>query len=269
MSTAKAWEGVLSFPVPGRSIKPRRSGVTMVIDKGMGLEATRGFLSLAADCVDFIKLGFGTSAFYDADLLRAKVRLIKKCGVHVLPGGTFLEAAEMQGSAERFLERAESLGFDYVEVSDGTLPIPPRRRRQIIGEAKELGLRVVSEVGKKHPDDREPLDVQCRQVEADLRAGVDFVVVEARESGTGVGIYGADGEVKESFLETIARSAPPDRLLWEAPLKKQQEALISRFGVNVNLGNVAPDEALALEALRVGLRGDTLRQVVRVGTVHE
>lgn len=267
MSQMKAWEGVLAFPVPGRAAKPRQTGLTMVIDKGLALEPTRAFLSVAADAVDFVKLGFGTSAFYDAELLTAKLRLIRRAGVHVFPGGTFLEAAEWQEAAGRFLERAAELGFDYVEVSDGTVPIAPRRRRQLIGEARELGLRVVAEVGKKHPADRPSTSSLCRQIEADLRAGAELVVVEARESGKGVGIYDEEGGVREGELEAILAAAPVERIMFEAPLKAQQQYLVERLGVNVNLGNVPPEEALALEALRVGLRGDTLRKVVRVGTV--
>lgn len=269
MQSTKAWDGICAHPIGGRLDKPRHAGVTMVIDKGLGLESTRELLVLAGDYIDFIKLGFGTSAFYDAELLRAKIRLIRGHGVHVYPGGTFLEVAELQSATDAFLERAEALGFDYVEVSDGTLAIAPERRRRIIEAAIERGLGVVTEVGKKHPADRQPLEVQRRQIREDLEAGARFVIVEARESGVGVGIYGAGGEIDADALAALKTAAPPDRLVWEAPLKSQQEALIERFGPNVNLGNIHPQEVLALEALRVGLRGDTLRRVARAGARHE
>ncbi|MBE3589811.1 MAG: phosphosulfolactate synthase [Firmicutes bacterium] len=269
MQASKAWDGVCVHPIGGRSAKPRRAGVTMVIDKGLGLESTRELLSLAGDYIDFIKLGFGTSAFYDAELLRAKIRLIRGHGVHVYPGGTFLEVAELQSATEAFLDRAEALGFDFVEVSDGTLAIAPERRRRIIAAALERGLGVLTEVGKKHPADRQPLEVQRRQVREDLASGARYVIVEARESGVGVGIYDDDGRIDRAALEAFETAAPPERLIWEAPLKSQQEALIERFGPNVNLGNIHPQEVLALEALRVGLRGDTLRRAARVGARHE
>ena len=258
----KAWAGILDFPYTDRTEPPRRRGLTMVIDKGIGLTDTRDLLELAGDYVDQIKLTFGTSAFYGTRLLRQKIELIKSYGVDVYPGGTFLELALLQGKLEAYLERSRDLGFTGIEVSDGTITIDADERERVIRRVREAGFGlVVSEVGKKDPRDRVPDLHLWTQVEADLAAGSDIVVVEGRESGQGVVIYDDQGNILEDELgEMVSHVSDPGRLLWEAPKKAQQQQLILRFGPNVNLGNIAPGDVLALEALRVGVRGDTLRE---------
>ncbi len=261
--SVRAWTGACPPPVAGRREKPRDVGLTMVIDKGLGLLQSRDLLELAGSHIDFIKLAFGTSAFYSRELLKEKVRLGEAYGVAVYPGGTFLEVAIAQGRIKEFLREAQTLGFAFLEVSDGTIPMPPRLRRQVIREVMAAGFRVLSEVGKKHPADRVPCTNIREMIESDLELGVYKVIVEGRESGKGVVIYRDDGSIDEDELEQLVRKLPdPSALIWEAPLKEQQQDLVLRFGPNVNLGNVQPGEVLALEALRVGLRGDTLRAVL-------
>lgn len=260
MDGNKAWKGVFNFPLPGRTRKPRDRGMTMIIDKGLGLTETRDLMVLASDYIDFLKLTFGTSAFYSTQLLKEKVALVRSYGVDIYPGGTFLEIAMLQGTLDQFLDRAKELGFSTIEVSDGTIPMTDEERRLAILKSLDRGFRVISEVGKKDPADRVPQSRILEQVAQDLEAGVFKVIVEGRESGKGVVIYDKDGHVDKDELEGLVKGvADTSRLIWEAPLKNQQQALILRFGSNVNLGNVHPDEILALEALRVGLRGDTLR----------
>jgi phosphosulfolactate synthase len=261
-ATRRAWAGILDFPAADREDPPRGRGLTMVIDKGIGLTGTRDLMELAGDYVDQVKLTFGTSAFYPRRLLRQKIELVKSYGVHIYPGGTFLELALLQNKLEAYLERAEELGFTGIEVSDGTITLDAATRAATIRRARAFGFElVVSEVGKKDPRDKVPDLKLWTQVEDDLAAGSDFVIVEGRESGQGVVIYDDEGHILERELEElVSHVSEPNRLMWEAPHKAQQHQLVMRFGPNVNLGNVAPDEALALEALRVGLRGDTLRQ---------
>jgi phosphosulfolactate synthase len=232
----------------------------MVIDKGLGLTETRDLLELAADYIDFIKLTFGTSAFYSAGLLRQKIDLVRSYGVNIFPGGTFLEVAMTQGKLNQYISRARELGFTYIEVSDGTITMSESDRESAIKGVLDAGLPVLSEVGKKDSEDSLPLDRIVEQIRLDLAWGASKVIVEGRESGKGVVIYDKDGAVRDDDLEYLASEAgDSSHILWEAPLKNQQQALIQRFGPNVNLGNVAPGDILALEALRVGLRGDTLR----------
>jgi phosphosulfolactate synthase len=235
----------------------------MVIDKGMGLGQTGDLLELGAPYIDYIKLGFGTAALYREELLKAKIELIQSYGVEVYPGGTFFEVAWLQGKLIEYLRVCERLGFRLVEVSDGTIALPAPDRAAAIRCARDRGFGVITEVGKKDGAyELDPLEA-LSQIGADLDAGASKVIVEGRESGRGVGIYDRQGQVKDGALEIIVSGvADPTALMWEAPLKEQQQGLIARFGPNVNLGNVAPADLIALEALRRGLRGDTLKLVL-------
>lgn len=256
-----AWEGVIELPVRERLQKPRDSGWTMVIDKGLGLRATDDLMQTAASAIDVIKLTFGTSAFFEYDLLKEKVRTVTAHGVDCMPGGTFQEVAVWQGALDRYLDRARELGFTAIEVSDGTIELDAKMRADAIQRAVKAGFRVLSEVGKKDPNDAQPMSVLADLVNADLGHGAFMVIMEAREAGKGVGIYDASGIPKEVEIEAFLRGVKDARrILWEAPLGPQQRYLVARFGANVNLGNIPSEEILALEALRCGLRGETLRR---------
>lgn len=260
----KAWEGYVPMPVSGRSVKPRTTGYTMVIEKGLGLSATKDLMDTAADYIDSVKNTFGTAAFLDDKLLMKKIEIIKDAGVDVYPGGTFLEAAVAQGAYDKYLERCKQLGFTAIEVSDGTIEMSKELRKEAITKALDKGFKVISEVGKKDPKDDPPLAVKHELIKLDLSLGAFKVIVEAREASKGVGIYDASGAVKESEVDAIIAGVDnPDDLIWEAALKNQQLFLIQKFGLNVNIGNVPPEDILALEALRCGLRGDTLKTAVQ------
>jgi phosphosulfolactate synthase len=255
------WDGVIELPVAGRLRKPREHGLTMVIDKGLGLNAIDDLMQVAAPVIDILKLTFGTSVFFAHDVLKEKVRTVTAHGVHCMPGGTLQEVAAWQGAFDRYLDRARELGFDAIEISDGTIEMDARVRADAIAKAAKAGFRVLSEVGKKDPADARPMAALAGLVNADLDAGAFAVIMEAREGGKGVGIYDASGLPREAEIDAfLAGVRSPDRVLWEAPLGPQQQYLVLRFGPNVSLGNVAPDEVLALEALRCGLRGDTLKR---------
>jgi len=261
MSERTAWEGVIRIPVPERAPKPRTVGWTMVIDKGLGLNQIDDLLGSAAAAIDVIKLTFGTSAFVPYDLLREKVKRITAAGCYVMPGGTFQEVALWQRSYDRYLERARDLGFNAIEISDGTIEMDLRTRRSVIEQALKAGFKVLTEVGKKDPHDALPMATLADEVMHDLALGAFMVIMEAREAGKGVGIYDASGLPKESEIEAFLRGVKDStRLLWEAPLGNQQKYLILKFGPNVSLGNIPPEDVLALEALRCGLRGDTLKR---------
>lgn len=254
-----AWQdALLRFPLPGYSSKPRQVGYTMVLDKRLGLNETFDLLELAGDYIDTIKLTFGTSALYPESILREKIKLIRSYGVDVYPGGTLLEIALWQDKLEPFLQCAADLGFTGIEVSDGTLSLSPKARRGAIQKAKAHGFKVVTEVGKKTGPPLPVLRMQ-QMIADDLASGADKVIIEGRESGKGVGIFDETGKIKTAEMEALVHDLSDFEtvLIWEAPLKSQQVSLIKRFGPNVNLGNIAPEEVLALAALRCGLRGDT------------
>jgi phosphosulfolactate synthase len=257
----KAWQGALEAPCLGRGKKPRTTGLTMVIDKGLGKHAIQDLLQTAGDYIDIIKLTFGTSAFYDRRFLLDKNRSISSAGVDVMPGGTFFEVALWQKKLDLYLETAHELGFTAVEVSDGTIEVDRRTRREAIGKCLKEGFKVITEVGKKDSAEAPPVELIQELMKEDLAAGAFKVIIEAREAGRGVGIFDKDGKTRQDEIDHILTGGvEPSSLIWEAPLKNQQQDLILRFGLNVNLGNIPPDEVLALEALRQGLRGDTLKR---------
>src|SRR5262245_27671819 len=256
-----AWDGVIDWPVPDRARKPRERGWTMVIDKVLGLHAVDDLMQVAAPMIDVVKLTFGTSAFFRYDVLKEKVRTIVAHGVDCMPGGTLGEVALWQGTYDRYLERARALGFTAIEVSDGTIELDGKARADAIARAVKAGFRVLSEVGKKDPSDARPMAELAETVNADLDHGAFMVIMEAREAGKGVGIYDASGLPKQAEIDAfLAGVRDPARILWEAPLGPQQRYLVLRLGPNVNLGNIVPEDILALEALRCGLRGDTLKR---------
>lgn len=259
----KAWGDVFK-QLDERARKPRAAGITMVIDKCQGPHATADLLTMAGDYVDHWKLSFGTSALMDEDVLRDKIAMLHERGVLVYPGGTLTEYAVVRGVCRDYMRRAGDLGFTGIEISDGTIQHSPQARRDAIRWAIDLGLTVVAEVGKKDPRQQPPAEALAEMALADFESGASWVIVEARESGKGVGVYGEDGSVNGRDVEVIAGALDGhlDRLIWEAPLKNQQEYFILRFGPDVSLGNIQPREVLGLEALRAGLRFETFRVLI-------
>lgn len=257
--------GVAAEVIETRSHKDPEVGLTMVIDNGLGLAATRDILSVSGRWIDLWKLSFGTSALMPEEVLRKKLALIGSTGILAFPGGTLFESAVLHGHGEVFFEKATSLGFAAVEISEGTIDLPTYRRLSSITAALRAGLTVITEVGKKDPLQQPSPRKLAEQALRDLEGGARWVVVEGRESGRSVGVFNKAGRVNMKAVETIARHVGQalDRLVWEAPIKSQQVTFIQRFGPNVSLGNIDPNQVLALEALRSGLRFETLQPVVR------
>jgi phosphosulfolactate synthase len=259
----RAWAQVVGRVLVGREQPPRKSGLTMVIDKGHGLAMTADLLEMSGDLIDHWKCTFGTSAFVPADVLRRKLLHLTAHGILTYPGGTLLEVAIVYGNCRTFMQHAHMLGFSAVEISDGTIPLPLHRRRNLIRCAVDHGLAPITEVGKKDPQHQPSALELAEQALQDLEWGAQWVTVEARESGKGIGIYDDHGMVKTEAVAEISERMGPlvNRLIWEAPLKNQQTYLIQQFGMNVNLGNIPTGEVLALEALRAGLRFETFSRV--------
>jgi phosphosulfolactate synthase len=268
----KAWGNLLLPLAPDRiTTKPRERGLTMVIDRCQGLRATEDLLTLTGDYIDQIKLTFGTTLFVDEAVLRRKIELIRAHKIDVYPGGTLMEATLIQGVYPQYLRRAKELGFNAIETSDGTITMSRQTRHHAIKRALDVGLKVITEVGKKDPAIRlSPAEI-CDQIAGDLAVGADKVIIEARESGKGVGIYDEQGGVRQDELTAIINCLGDSRgdIIWEAPLKHQQVALILHCGPNVSLGNIIPRDVLGLETLRCGLRFETFRYVAQAALETE
>lgn len=260
----RPWGSVLEDPLSGRHDKPRLTGLSMIIDTGLGIRESLDLVELAGPYIDFLKLGFGTSVLYSKSLLQNKINLLREHDIHVYPGGTLLETAVVQNRWKEFMQNAKKLGFSGIEVSDGTIILDNKLRKQLIQEARNLGFVVLSEVGKKESGIHLPVEEQYELIQHDLETGVFKVIIEGRESGKSVGIYEENGSIREDDVEQLTEKLTSvDSIIWEAPLKSQQEELIARFGVNVNFGNLQPRDIISVESLRRGLRSDTLRLALR------
>lgn len=239
--------------LPPRSAKPRQRGLTHVLDRGVPTGALADLLPGIAGYVDVWKLGFGT-AYLDPSV-PDKLALLRRHGVDACVGGTLLEVAWAQGAQAACLDWAAECGFPLVEVSDGTVGMGPADKQRLIAAASQR-FTVLAEVGSKDPAAPVSPALWAQQVRADLQAGARWVIAEARESGT-VGLYRPDGSVRTEVVDALVAAAGADAIIFEAPHKDQQAWLVRRFGANTNLGNLAPDDVLGAEALRVGLRADT------------
>ena len=259
-----AWEGIIKDPLAGRSgDKPRQRGKTIISDLGYSLGEIDDFLGNAGVYIDRAKLAFGTTVLYSEDYLQKKIGLYRAAGIDVNPGGTCAEIAIFQGVYEPFLEKGLEMGFNSIEISDGTIHMDDRTRDSVISKALQIGFEVVSEVGKKDESEQLALPETIRQIQRDIALGVSTVTVEARGTAKGIGVFGADGKVKADDVDAILQAGiAPEQLTWEAPTKEGQEFFIKYFGNQVNLANVRYYEVISLEGLRRGLRGDTLSLAV-------
>jgi phosphosulfolactate synthase len=253
-SGKRGMDEVYPFPVSGRTNPPRKIGLTMVIDMGGGLSATRDLLDIAAGYIDIFKLSSGTMAIYPDAILREKIDLIASYGIEIEAGGSHFEVANWKGASSKYFRRLLELGVDVVEIADGHLPLADDVRMTRIKEAKDLGLKVATEVGKKEPSKNIRASTILEQYGDNIEAGSDYVIIEGKASGMDVGIFDQNGNINESELAEIGGGIPDmGRVIWEAPLRPQQQALILRFGPNVNLGNIFPQDVYPLELLRNGL----------------
>lgn len=239
--------------LPQRGGKPRQRGLTHVLDRGLSLSQVDGLIEVAGDAVDIVKLGWGTAVV--TQNLEAKLARYRAHGIPVVLGGTLTELAIAQGRVDGLVAWLHELGIAHVEISDGTITLEHARKLALI-ERLAADFTVLSEVGSKDAERIMAPYVWVEQIERELEAGAWKVIAEARESGT-AGIFRADGEVRMGLIDEIAHVIAPERLLFEAPQRDQQVWFLRRFGVDVNLGNIAHDDVLSLETLRRGLRSDT------------
>lgn len=240
--------------MPARIEKPRQNGITMVMDKGLSMNEVKDFMSMSQSYVDVVKLGFGTA--YVTPNLRQKIELYQSYNIPIYFGGTLFEAFLVRGQLEDYISICKDYKIQHVEVSDGSIIIPHMEKcRYIERLATEIGT-VYSEVGSKDAANIMAPYQWVALMKAELEAGATHVIAEAREGGN-VGIYRGSGEVRQGLVSEILSQIPESKVIWEAPQKEQQLYFIRLLGCNCNLGNIAPAQMLALEAMRIGLRGDT------------
>ncbi|WP_089915235.1 phosphosulfolactate synthase [Chitinophaga rupis] len=241
--------------IPGRTAQPRTYGLTMVTDKGLSLQDTKDFLSVAAPHVDIAKLAFGTA--HVTPNLAEKIKTYQSYNIPVYFGGLLFEAFLVRNQYNDYVNAIKEYGISYIEVSDGSINIPHAEKCGYIEKLAKLGT-VLSEVGSKDKD-RQHITPPYKWIElmkAEMEAGAQYVIAEAREMGT-VGLYRDSGEVREGLVQEILTKIPHEKIIWEAPQKNQQLYFLELIGCNANLGNIDPHEVIPLEAMRIGLRGDS------------
>ncbi len=240
--------------IPKRTTQPRTMGLNMIMDKGMSLSELRDFLEGCSDYVDIIKFGFGTGCF--SPQLTDKIKLIHDHNIKAYFGGTLFEAFLVRNQIEDYKKILDHYNIDCVEISDGSITIEHDEKCKYISDFASIVETTFSEVGSKDVNDIIPPYKWIELMAAELNAGSDYVIAEARESGN-VGVYRSSGEVRQGLVQEILTKIPSEKIIWEAPQKAQQVYFIKLVGANVNLGNIPPNEVIPLEATRNGLRGDT------------
>ena len=239
--------------IPKRSDKPRKQGVTMMMDKGLSLRQIEDFIEASGHITDIVKFGFGTS--YVTQNLEQKIKLYKKAGIRPYLGGTLFEAFYARGKSDEYIKLLNQYDLDLVEISDGSIIIPHDEKCELI-EKMSKDRTVMSEVGSKDSGILISPAKWIRMMQSELEAGSWKVIAEGREAGN-VGVFRPNGTAHTLLINRIIAKINPTDILWEAPIKNQQVWFIKLFGAEVNLGNIAPHDMIPLECLRLGLRGDT------------
>ena len=251
--------------LPERYAKPRTEGITLVLDKGYSIRQVEDLVNVCSKHIDIVKLGWGTS--YVTQGLEEKIKVYQNAGIPVYFGGTLFEAYLMRNQLSDYRKLMEHYEISHLEVSNGTILLSDDKKQAIIKELSS-DYTVYSEVGSKNPNEIIPPYKWVRTIQQELEAGSEKVICEARESGT-VGMFRPNGEIRSGLLEEITDQIPAKYLLFEAPKKEQQVWFIRKYGSNVNLGNIQPEEVIPLETLRLGLRGDTLLDFYSLGKGNE
>jgi phosphosulfolactate synthase len=236
--------------------EPRSGGLTHVLDKGLGPRAWEDVLETSGVYIDVVKLGWGTA--YVTPNLRRKLEVLS--GKPVVIGGTFFEVVYVKDKVDEYKRWLTDLGLTHVEISDGTVEIPREEKLELIADLAR-DFTVLSEVGSKDSDVNFAPYLWVQWIKEELEAGAWKVITEARESGT-AGIFRPSGEMRTGLIDEIVNEVEVADLIFEAPTKASQAWFVKEFGPTVNLGNIPPDEVIPLETLRLGLRGDTLKEVL-------
>lgn len=246
--------------IPERTDKPRDAGFTMVMDKGLSVREVEDMIETSGPYIDIVKLGWATS--YVTPNLKDKLDVYRSAGIPVYFGGTLFEAFIVRNQFEDYIKVLDKYSLQYAEVSDGSIELNHDLKCEYIQKLSQH-VTVLSEVGSKDAAKIIPPYKWIEQMQTELDAGAWKVIGEAREAGN-VGLFRDSGEVRQGLVEEILTKIPFEKIIWEAPLKAQQVWFIKLCGTNVNLGNIAPNEVIPLETIRLGLRGDTFSHFLAI-----
>ena len=242
--------------VPDRSSKPRPEGLTMMMDKGLSLSQVEQFIEGSGQFTDVVKFGFGTSAV--TPHLEEMIKLYREANIRPYFGGTLFEIFYARNMFDDYLRLLDKYDLDLAEISDGSIIINHDEKCELISKMAK-NRTVLSEVGSKDSGIIISPSKWIKMMSTELQAGSWKVIAEGREAGN-VGVFRPNGTAHTFLINKIIAKVNPNDILWEAPMKNQQVWFVKLFGANVNLGNIAPNEIIPLECLRLGLRGDTFFQ---------
>jgi phosphosulfolactate synthase len=232
------------------------TGLTHVIDKGLGPRGWEDVLDVSGHLISIVKLGWGTA--YVTQNLDKKLKVLRDKPVVI--GGTFFEVVYAKDSLDEYKQWLRDRGLTHVEISDGTVDIPRERKLELIADfARDF--TVLSEVGSKDSSVEYTAAEWTQWLREELDAGAWKVITEAREGGT-AGIFDSSGGMRTELIGEIAEAVGTQNVIFEAPSKAAQAWFVKQFGSSVNLGNIPPEEVIPLETLRLGLRGDTLKEML-------
>lgn len=248
--------------LPFRSSKPRNNGLTMVMDKGLSIRQVEDMISTGESFIDIVKIGWAIS--HITPNLKEKLAVYRDASIPVYFGGTLFEAFVVRNQFDDYRRLLDQYDLKHAEVSDGSLEMPHDLKCEFI-RTLATQVTVLSEVGSKDEEKIIPPYKWIELINDELQAGSWKVIGEAREAGN-VGLFRSSGEVRQGLVEEILSKVPADKMLWEAPLKAQQVWFVKQVGAEVNLGNIAPEEIIPLETIRLGLRGDTFSHFLNLKT---
>jgi len=252
-----AYENLFDAFSEERANKPRRTGLTIVRDEGLGLHQAEDLMHVCGDYLDIIKIEQGTEALYDKVFIKEKIGLYQDHNIDTMPGESVLEIAIWHKVHEQYLKNAKDLGFALMSISSGTIAMRQKIRKDVIEKSLKNGFKIISIAGRKHPEERLSLPAVFKLISDDLKMGVYKVLIKAEEYRNGFGICDSEGRIiKRQIVRFLEGVSDPDALVWEAPFRNQQQDLIFHLGLNVNLDGIAWDEGLSLEALRQGFIGE-------------
>ncbi|MFA7274106.1 MAG: phosphosulfolactate synthase [Crocinitomicaceae bacterium] len=239
--------------IPQRENKPRKAGITMMMDKGLSLRETENFIEASGHLTDVVKFGFGTAMV--TQNLEEKIALYRQANIRPYFGGTLFEIFYARGMTEDYVRLLDKYKLDLAEISDGSIIINHDEKCELIHKMSK-DRTILSEVGSKDSGIIISPGKWIKMMSTELEAGSWKVIAEGREAGN-VGVFRPNGTAHTFLINKIIAKINPNDIMWEAPIKNQQVWFIKLFGANVNLGNIAPHEMIPLECLRLGLRGDT------------
>jgi phosphosulfolactate synthase len=229
--------------------KPRNEGRTYIIDKLEGLDKEN--LEVLAPFIDAVKIYGVLPLLISEEILKKKIKFYHDHNIKVSTGSTISEYMVSENVFEKFIDEAEKMGFDIIEIGENNTPLNFEHKRKITESILTKELDVQWKIGKKDPRHQLPLDVTLAKIEEAVKLGSDKVVLEANE-GINVGIYDEKGIIRWNFVGALTAKFPPSTFIFEAPLESQQSALIAEFGQRVNLAEIRVEAASAVESQRRG-----------------